>query len=248
MSLLQAAFGATNSTKFYDESTGLRIYDAVGDVQKFVGITPEPTDDTTGDPTRFTMTVTEAGGGGDSTVVNSATAGNWLTIVTDNAEYDGVNLQAKGEAFKIESGKPLYFGVKLAINDATQSDFLVGLMETNTALLATSSAHAIGGSGIEGAFFVKLDGATSVNAKTYEANSQTNSAAWGTSLDTSAHIYEITWDGSSQLGFYVDGAIVGCFTGTLPNGDLTPSINVRAGSAAARTCEVYWMRCFQARS
>jgi hypothetical protein len=247
MSLLQAPFGPTNSTKFYDETTGLRIYDAVGDVQKFVPLTPEPADDTTGDPTRFTMTVTEVGAG-DTIAVNSVTAGNWLTITTAANEYDGINLQAKGEAFKLVAGKPLYFGAKIAISNATETDLLVGLMETNTALLAVAGAHAIGAANIEGAFFLKLDGGTVVTARTYENNAQTNSATWNTALDTNAHVYEITWDGVSQLGVYIDGGIVACFTGTLPNGDLTPSINFRAGSAAARVAEVHWVRCFQARS
>jgi hypothetical protein len=247
MSLLQGPFGATNSIKFYDESTSLRIYDVAGDVQSFKNLTPEPADDTTGDPSRFTMTVTEVGAG-DTLAVNSVAAGSWLTITTAANEYDGINLQAKGEAFKLETGKPLYFGAKLAINDATQSDLLIGLMETNTALMAVETAHGIGAANIEGAFFVKLDGTTTVMAKTYEANVQTNSANWGTTLNTSTHIYEIVWDGAGQLGFYVDGTIVACFTGTLPNGDLTPSINFRAGAAAAKVCEVHWMRVFQARS
>lgn len=244
MALMTSPFGATNSTKWYDEAKTYRIYDAAGDVAAFKSQT-EPCDDTTGDPDRFTMTVVEAGTG-DSTVVNSVTAGNWITITTAADEYDGVNLQAKGEAFKLVAGKPLYFGAKLALNNATESDLFIGLAETNTALLATSSAHAIGGSGIEGAFFAKLDAVTTITARTYEANAQTNSFTVGTALDTAAHIYEFTWDGVSQLSFYFDGTIVGTCTGTLPNGDLTPSINVRAGSSAARTCEISWLRCFQA--
>lgn len=240
MALMTGPFGATNSTKWYDEAKGFRIYDAVGDVAFFKSWT-EPCDDTTGVPTRLTVTQV-----GTNTIVNSLTAGNWLTLTTGGTEYNGINAQVKGENFKLVAGKPLYFGAKLSINDATESDLFIGLAETNTVLLATSSAHGIGGSNIEGAFFAKLDAVTAITARTYEANAQTNSFTVGTAIDTNAHIYEIVWDGVSQLTFYFDGVIVGCCTGTLPNGDLTPSINVRAGSAAARVCEISWLRCFQA--
>lgn len=243
MALMSSPFGATNSTKFYDENYTHRIYDALGDIVKFGRLGTEPCDDTTGVPTRLVVTQV-----GTNTIVNSATAGSWLTITTGATEYNGVNAQARGEAFKLTTGMPLYFGARLSISDATESDFLVGLAETNTVLLATSSAHGIGASNMEGAFFAKLDGVTTVRAYTYEANAQTNNVAYGTALDTQLHTYEITWDGISQLSFYVDGVIMSTVTGTLPNGDLTPSINVRAGSGAARTCEVAWLRCFQARS
>jgi hypothetical protein len=243
MALMSAPFGATNSTKFYDENVTHRIYDAVGDVVKFQALTPEPCDDTTGIPTRFVVTQV-----GTNTVVNSATAGNWLTITTGGTEFNGVNVQGRGESFKLSAGMPLYFGVRMSISDATESDVLIGLAETNTVLLATSSAHGIGASNMEGAFFAKLDGGTTVRAYTYEGNVQTNNVAWGTALDTNMHTYEITWDGISQLSFYIDGVIVSTVTGTLPNGDLTPSINVRAGSGAARTCELSKPYCFQARS
>lgn len=243
MALMSSPFGATNSTKFYDESKSYRIYDAVGYVAKFLSNQTEPCDDTTGLPTRFVVTQV-----GSNTIVNSATAGNYLTITTGGTEYNGVNAQVRGEEFKLSTGKPLYFGARLAINDATESDLLIGLAETNTVLLATSSAHGIGASNMEGAFFVKLDAVTAITARTYEANALTNSFAVGTAMDTAAHTYEIVWDGVSQLSFYFDGVIVGVCTGTLPNGDLTPSINVRAGSGAARTCEVSWLRVVQALS
>ena len=243
MGLLTGAFGSAASTKFYDETTTLRIYDVVGDVAKYNPQAGIATDDTTGVPTSMVVTQT-----GTNTIVNSVTAGNTLTITTGATEYNGVNAQVKGEKFIIATGKPLYFGAKLSIDDATQSDILIGLAETKTDLLKTSTAHGVLATAVEGVFFTKIDGVTTINAMTYEAGTLTNSAACGTAIDTAAHIYEIVWDGTSQLSFYFDGVIVGTFTGTIANGDLTPSINVRAGSAQARVCEVSWIRCFQARS
>lgn len=244
MALMSSPFGA-NSTKFYDETYTHRIYSVLGDVRKFEPMTPEPCDDTTGDPTRLTITVTEAGVGGDTLVTNSVTAGGWLKVVTDNAEYDGANAQAKGETFKLEASKPLYFRGKVSIDNATESDLLIGLCETKTDLLKTGTAHGVNTS-VEGAFFLKVDGATTIFGKTYEGGTETNSVQASAAMTTSAITYEMVWDGS-QLSFFVDGVNIGTVTANLPNGDLTPSFNIRAGSAAARTAEVS-MWCYQAGS
>ena len=162
-----------DSYTFRDGTKNRRYINAVGkDVINFELLSPEATDDSTGDPTRFTSTMTEAGSG-NTTVVNSNTAGEKILITTDGNEYDGANIQGKGEVFKLESGKPLYFGIECKISEATQSDFLVGICETLTALLNASGSHAIASVNVEGVFFSKLDGSTTISAKTYKDGSQT---------------------------------------------------------------------------
>lgn len=213
-------------------------------VKKIIG-PGVPTDDTTGDPTEYTMTVTEAGAG-NSTVVNSVTAGEVLTLTTAANEYDGINLQLKGEPFKLETSKPLYFEAKLKIDDVTQSDILIGICETDTTLLATAAAHAVAVSG-DGAFFVKLDATTTLSAKAYLDGAETATADYGTALvDDTAFTVSIYWDGVN-LSFYVDDSLVQTISGSLPDGDMTFSINVRAGSAAARTATLYPSRVIQLR-
>jgi hypothetical protein len=230
---------------YHAEGNESRWLDALGpNVTKFSVPAGMASDDTTGDQTRFVVTVTEAGAGGDSTIVNSATAGEALTLVTDNAEYDGLNVQLKGEAFKCDTAKPFYFGIKCAISDATQSDFLVGLCETLTALLNVAASHAIAAANVEGVFFFKADGGTTLTAKTYLDGAQTATANAASAMDTSAHVYEIYWDGTTVY-FYVDAVLVTSVAASLPDGDLTPSINFRAGAAAAKTMTVYWMKTIQ---
>ena len=210
--------------------------DAVGDVTKFVLANGEPTDDTTGDPTRFAMTVVEAGAG-NTTCVNSVVAGEKLTITTAANEYDGINLQLKGSQFEVDATKPFQMYAKIKISDATQSDLLIGLASVDTALMNTSTSHAVALTG-DGLFFLKLDAVTTMSAEVYLDDAQTGTADYGTAIDTSATELLIDYNGS-VVNFYVDGNLVGSFTGSLPDSVMTPSINYRAGSAAARTMTVY---------
>ncbi len=228
---------------YYDGNNSDRWLDALGsDVVKYI---LGPGSAVAESSSEFVVTLVE-GGAGESTIVNSATVGNSLLLTTDAAEYDGLNVQLRGEAFKIETDKPLYFGIKVTASEATNADLLVGLCETNTALLATSSAHAIGASNIEGIFFTKIDGGTSIVANVYKDNALTGSATYGTAFSTSATIFEWYFDGTT-LYASVNGNVVGSFTDGFPDGDLTPSINFRAGSTDARTLQVAWLRAIEIR-
>lgn len=213
-----------------------RMVDAFGDVTKFILMNGEPTDDTTGDPSRFVMTVTEVGTG-DTTCVNSVVAEEKLTITTAANEYDGINLQLKGSQFEIDATKPFQMYAKIKISDATQSDLLIGLASVDTSLLATGTAHAVSLTG-DGLFFLKLDGVTTMSAEVYLDNAETGTADYGTAIGTTATELLIDYNGS-VVNFYIDGNLVGGFTGSLPDSVMTPSINFRAGAAAAKTMTVY---------
>jgi len=229
---------------FYQEGNESRWIDARGqNVMKFEVTPGQASDNTTGKPTRFTTVVTETGAG-SCTIVNSATAGIAMLLTTDDAEYEGIQLQAKGEAFKLTTDKPFYFGIKCSISDATQSDLLIGLCHTHADLVKTAVAHEIAAADVEGVFFWKADAGTIIKAKTYVAGAETATANSATAMDTSAHIYEITWDGTT-INFYVDGILVTSTAASLPTEDLTPSINLRTGENAAKTMSIYWMRAIQ---
>lgn len=224
-----------------DTDYSFRLYDAIGNnVRKWLLNGPRNTDDTTAVPTDLTVTAVNT-----STVTQSVTAGNTLVLTTDATEYDGLNIQVKGEQFKLESGKPLYFGASILIPEDTDIDLLVGLCETKTDLLKTSSSHGVNTS-VEGVFFLKTDGAKTIAMKSYEGGTQYFTGNIGDVTKDVAHIYELYWDGS-KLSFYYDDTLYGFLTAGYANGDLTPSINVRAGSAAARVATVQWMRCIQVR-
>lgn len=220
-----------NCYGFKDDTQETRWLDAFGSVQKALI-------DNTWRAGDWTVTAT-----GTSPITASVVADAVALITTGATEYDGDNIQFAGSQFKLEDGKPAYFGAKLTVSDATQSDLLVGLCGVDTTLTAASSSHAIA-VGAGGVFFSKLDGVTSGYFKTYETATEVNSASAFT-LDTDPHIYEFYFDGT-DLSAYVDGVQVAGFT-DYPTEVLTPSLAFRAGAAAAKTCTVHWIRAIQAR-
>jgi len=229
------------STVLVDDTYSFRWHDAWGSVSKYKSGVNFPIDDTTGYPVEGVLTVVSAGTG-DSIISPDVTGNNWAKITNAANEYDGVNYQINGEAFLLATNKPFYFGARLSISDATQSDLLIGLAETDTTLMAVDTAHAIAVGG-DGLFFSKLDGVTSTIANVYDGGAAVASVACGT-MDTDKHTYEIYFDGQF-VNFYIDGVLQTKTADSLPNAAMTPSINFRAGAAAAKTCTIEWMRCIQ---
>ena len=207
---------------------------------------------------RYPHRILDAWGLVDKNIVNSYRAADWTVTATGTApvvasllpdakilissqastDFSGDNMQILGSRFKLEAGKPLYFGAKLTVSEATQCDLLVGMCGVDTALTAASSTHALAVSA-GGAFFSKLDGVTAGYFKTYSTGSEANSAAAFT-LDTSAHWYEMYWDGYKLHG-YVDGSLIASFGSGVTTEVLTPSICFRKGDTAATvyTCTVH---------
>jgi hypothetical protein len=229
---------------YYQEGNESRWIDAIGqNVVKFNLQAGTPCDDqANAHPTRFLSTVVEVGAG-DSLQANGLVAGTALLLTNAANEYDGTNMQALGEAFILSSAKPLYFGIKCSISDATQSDLLIGLAEAHADLLA-AAAHTVAVASVEGVFFLKLDAVTVIHAETWKDAAQTATAHAATAMDTDAHIYEIVWDGTTVY-FYMDSILVTSVAASLPDGDLTPSIVFRNGEAVAKTMTVHWMKCIQ---
>ncbi len=212
---------------------GTRWHDAWGDIQKSIPLTTAP----------FTTTVT----GSTPTIVPSLTEGELFTVTTPATDFSGINSQVTGEILKCTAGKPFKVYGKFKLEDATQSDFLFGVCATKTDLLATGTAHGITATAVEGLFFSKIDETTDINCHSYVNGAQTAIAAVGT-MDTSAHVYEIDWDGS-KVDFYFDGVLKATFAASLPTVDLTLSMNMRAGVATAKTFTVYpGLRAIQAKS
>ena len=226
-------FDSNNANGVIDDRSPHRILDAFGDVEKCKIDEVYKADE-------LTITAT-----GTSPVAASLLPGAIALITTGSDEYDGDNIQVVGSRFKLDAGKPAYFGAKLTISDATQSDLLVGLCGVDTTLTAASSAHAVAVSA-GGVFFSKLDAVTAGFFKTYSTGTEKNSAAAFT-MDTSAHTYEFYFDGYKLYGYF-DGALIATFTDTITTEVLTPSISFRTGATAAITCTVHWMRAFQLRT
>jgi hypothetical protein len=200
----------------------------------------------------------DAWGNVDKVIIDTYLADEWTVTATGTApvaasllpdakilissqastDFSGDNMQILGSRFKLDAGKPVYFGARVTLSEATQSDFIVGLCGIDTTLTAASSAHALN-IGAGGAFFSKLDGVTACHFKTYQTTTENNTAA-ALTMDVAPHWYEIIWDGAALTG-RIDGVEVAKFTTTLPTVVLTPSIAFRKGDTAAGvyTCTVH---------
>ena len=209
---------SSNAWALVDSRYPRRWYDAWGMVDKEIVNTYRAAD--------WTVTAT-----GTAPVAASLLPDAKILISTQaSTDFSGDNMQVLGSRFKLEAGKPVYFGAKLTMSEATQSTLLFGLCGVDTTLTAASSAHAIAVSA-GGAFFSKLDGVTAGLFKTYTTGTEVNSAAAFTA-DTSAHWYEMYWDGYKLYGYY-DGTIVATFGSGITTEVLTPSICFRKGDTAA---------------
>lgn len=232
MSIIESKFGnSDNVVGLIDSRYANRWLDAKGDCHKFILNDTWMAD-------AWTVTAT-----GTSPIAASLVADAVALITSGGSDFDGDNIQHVGSRFKLEAGKPLYFGAKLTINEATQSDLVVGLFGIDTTLTAATSTHALA-VGAGGIGFTKIDNVTAGYFKNFNTATESASIAAFT-CDTSAHIYEIIWDGSLAWGYY-DGTLIGSMAATTEV--LTPSIAFRTGSAAAKTCTIHWVRCIQARS
>lgn len=221
-----------------DSAYPWKIYGGIGEGIRSWALKPGiPCDDTTGDPTEFTVTVVE-GGSGDSTITPGLVQGYPLLLTTDDADYDGLNVQLKGSLAMCSATTPWYLRGVVKASVAALSDLLFGMCLPKTDLCKTSSAHGVLATGVEGAFFFKVAGAssTTIYAKVYKAGTEVASTAVGT-LATADIDLAIRWDGT-YFHFYVDNVEKATIAGTLPTVALTPSLNWRTGAAAAITLSV----------
>ena len=190
-------------------------------------------------PTRWISTTA-----GTNTILSSTTSGHRLLITTGGTEYNWVNIQTVGSAFKIAAGKPCYFGVRLAVGDGDVGDYLLGLCEVDTALLAVSGAHAVAVTD-DGLYFYQLSTESVFKFNNELAGTITSTSTGVTTGDSIYHDFEFYYDGVSTLTAYADGTAVVAIATGLADQALTPSINVRAGASGAETCAIQWMRAIQ---
>ena len=223
---------------YYDRSYQQRWVrgEGVGITQYIFDPCNLPIDDTTGNPTIYTVTTVD-GGADDAGYVSSIDGA--LKIATDDAENDGKNVQLAGEAFKLDgTTKQVYFGINFQVNDATQTDLLAGLCITDTDLLGGVS---------DGVYFECLDGSTDINFVLEKDSTETTSAsAVGTLADATNVTLEFFFDGTN-VDAWVDGTLQTRLAVTnLPDNEfLTPSIHFLTGEAAAQTMTVNWWRTVQ---
>lgn len=233
-----------NALVYYDSVYTGRWYDAIGPgvhkyLQEFVAL---PADEGTGDPTEFEITVVEAGAL-TSTAVVTDQAGGALLITTAGDENDGWSMQlgaVAGESVFLDVENQVYLGVKFQVSDATDSDILVGLTVTDTAVL---------GGVTDGMYFRSVDGSTDLCFYT-----ELNSAEGNTTVATLANNTDVTveflFDGDNVTP-YANGvafATTHRTAATFPDDEeLRLTVEYLNGAAGAETCTMSWLRLIHLR-
>jgi len=227
---------------FRDDDLTHRWYAAFGPSvaeysQQFLTL---PSDDTTGDPTEWEVTVVEAGAGNSTAVVTDVLGGALLITAAAN-ENDGWSMQlgaAAGENVSFAADYPTYFGIRLQLGDADQSDFIAGFAVTDTAIL---------GGVTDGLYFRSVDGTGLVNI-VLEKNSVESATEVTTMTDATDVVLEFFyWNHNVEV--YADGALVVTIAdsgASFPDDELLRlSFEFLTGEAVANTATIKWMRFIQ---
>ena len=185
----------------------------------------------------YTITTTEAGSG-NASEASTAGAGGQLLITNDNADNDLDFFQLKGEAFKFDSTKRMFFSSRFKVSDATQSDLVMGLQITDTTSLDVT----------DGIFFIKGDADTQPDFIIEKDNSSTLSVLEMNAIaDDTFVTLSFEYDpldvatGGAVFRVYQDNVQVGEITGTTnapDDEDLTISFGIQNGEAVAKTMTI----------
>ena len=185
----------------------------------------------------YTITTTEAGSGNASEAITSG-AGGQLLITNDDADNDLDFFQLKGESFKWDSTKRMFFSARFKTNDATQSEIIMGLQITDTTPLDVT----------DGIFFLKVDADTKPDLIIEKDNTSTLSILEMDAMEDDTFVtLSFEYDpldvatGGAVFRAYQDDVQVGEITGTTnapDDEDLTISFGIQNGEAAAKTLTI----------
>ena len=185
----------------------------------------------------YTITTTEAGSGNASEAITSG-AGGQLLITNDDADNDLDFFQLKGESFKWDSSKRMFFSARFKTNDATQSEIVMGLQITDTTPLDVT----------DGIFFLKVDADTKPDLIIEKDNTSTLSILEMDAMEDDTFVtLSFEYDpldvstGGAVFRAYQDNVQVGEITGTTnapDDEDLTISFGIQNGEAAAKTLTI----------
>lgn len=178
--------------------------------------------------TRVGTTPTEAVQDADGGILLLTMAGT--DDSADSLQWSGDDNSATRETFKVEAGKKAFFKARFKVSDATQSDFQLGLVITDTTPLDAT----------DGIYFQKDDGDALLdvvcrkNATTNSTSATDIHAVVADTYLTAAWYY----DGVSEVKAYVNGNQVASLNASstyLPDTELTVSIHMQNGEGSAKT-------------
>jgi len=190
-------------------------------------------------PDSATVTAVSVGAGTSAITGLESTLGGGFVFTSAAAENDGVQMQALGEAFYFGVKCPAYFGCRVALNDATESDAFVGLAIQDTTILAACT-DSIG--------FRKDDEDTAYVFTINHDSAATDADLGDVVADTYINL-EFYYDGVTTVSYYVDDVLISSVETTAANmpddEHLAPALAFLTGDASANTMTVLWARWIQ---
>ena len=192
---------------------------------------------------------TSVDGGGDAAEVvavrDSQTHGI-LRITSNDADNDNTQIQMRGSTFKYIAGKRLWFGIRIAPEDADDGEIGFGLiLETDTDMVNTLPA--------DGIFFEKAETATKMDFHVRQDGTSSGLDSFDSSAmaDGTFHTYQVYIDEKGNIHAYYDGALittVAASNANIPDDeDLTVAIQIQTGTGAVTHLDIDWLYCYQER-
>ncbi len=185
----------------------------------------------------FTLTQTFVASAHSITLPDSL--GGVANITTSDTDNDSVELQWNTETVALNQNQPMWFEIRMQISSITQSDYIVGLCITDTAIIDAVS---------DGIYFMTNDADANIDVVTEKNGS-------ATTTDTGTDFVANTWirlgmyfDGGSsdRVYFFIDGVQVGFHTANIPDDEaLTVSVAIQNGEGAAMTTMIDYIKVVQ---
>lgn len=188
----------------------------------------------------WNVTKVELGYGSASLTLQDI-VGGVLRITCDTSDNDSVQIQLKGEPFKLVSGKPCWFEARFKTAEATQIDLLFGLCITDTTLIAGFS---------DGVVFKKDDGDAYIDFQSVKGNTPTDKAAIATLVANAWTKVGFYFDGYQTLTPYIDGVKLTAQkiqTNIPDDTEITPSIAIMNGEWAIASVDIDYIKAVQKR-
>jgi len=180
-------------------------------------------------------TITETNASATEALTNEI---NGVLLITNTAaDDDRVTMQKVGESYLPAANKTIFFEARFKISEATQSDFLIGLVITDTTPLANSN----------GIYFRKDDGDTNLDFETNASSVASTDAGIHTVVaDTYIKVgFKVT--GTGLVEYYVNESKKGQFLVNIPITEITPTIHLQNGDGNARTASIDYIFVAQTR-
>jgi len=194
--------------------------------------------------TDWDIVTVEAGSGNASEAVGDA-VGGVLVLTNDDADDDFDSITYKTESFKLAEGKKLWFEARVKFSEATNADWIVGLIAHEDLSAVADNKPA------DGVVFHKEDGDTHLDFSHASGGNNDDSNSIATAAASYVRLgfyFDGGASGSATITPYVDGvAKTGLTSLAFSTAELAPYIAIRNGDANARNVEVDWVKVVQLR-